>query len=218
MPTTIQTVFKVLRAATKGMLPPAATLITQKYGKNPFLTLIGCILSLRTRDTVSFPIACQLFELAKKPQEMVNVPLATIEKTIHSVNFYKNKSRSIKQIAEILLAKYHGKVPNNVDELMSLPGVGLKTAHLVLAEAFDIPAICVDTHVHRITNRLGWISTKTVEETEQALRELLPKKHWIEVNKLLVMWGQNICIPLIPKCSICPIRPWCARVGVIKSQ
>ena len=211
-------IIKILRMATKGMLQPASTLIIDRYGKNPFLILISCILSLRTKDSVSFPASCRLFSKARSPKGMLKLSLKQIEKLIFPVGFYRTKAKSIHAICEDLLKRFDSQVPNRKDELMSLKGVGLKTANLVLGEAFDIPALCVDVHVHRISNRLGLVKTKTPEETEQALQKLLPKKYWVEYSKLIVTWGQNICVPVSPFCSICAISDMCPKIGVKRSR
>ncbi len=200
------------------MVEPAAATIVKQYGRNPFFVLISCILSLRTKDTVSLPASQRLFEVAKTPKSMLSLPLAQIEKLIYPSGFYRQKAKQILQICHDLLEKYDGKVPSTEQELLTFKGVGRKTANLVLGEGFGIPAICVDTHVHRISNRLGLVKTKTPEETERALQKLLPKKYWVEYNTLLVIWGQNICVPISPFCSKCPIFDLCERVGVTRSR
>jgi endonuclease III len=211
-------IIEVLREATKDMVKPAASQIVSQYGRDPYLVLISCILSLRTKDTVSFPTSQRLFQLAKNPQDMVHVPISTIEKTIYPVGFYRNKAKQIHDISADLIARFGGKVPSDEESLLSFKGVGRKTANLVLGEGFGIPAICVDTHVHRISNRLGLITTQTPEETEQELKKILPPEYWREWNYLMVMWGQNICVPVSPWCSRCPIRSLCQRVGVTQSR
>jgi endonuclease III len=211
-------IIKILRIATKDMVEPAATTITKQYGRNPFLILISCILSLRTRDTVSLPASQRLFEHAQTPQTLLLLSPSTIEKLIYPTGFYHQKTKQILKICTILIKNYQGKVPNTHKELIALPGVGPKTANLVLAEGFGIPAICVDTHVHRISNRLGLVKTKTVEQTEEQLKLVLPKRYWSEYNKLMVMWGQNICVPISPKCSICPLLPLCPQIGVVRHR
>ncbi|HOI18899.1 MAG TPA: endonuclease III [Candidatus Woesearchaeota archaeon] len=192
------------------------------YFKNvsasPFQILISTILSLRTKDDVTKDASLRLFTLAKTPNEILRLSPEVIQKAIYPVGFYKNKTKSIIEISRILLEKYKGKVPNDLDELLLLPGVGRKTANLVLTEAFDIPAMCVDVHVHRISNRFGYIKTKDPLESEFALRKKLPIKHWNKYNLLLVTFGQNICKPISPYCSRCPINQECSRVGVQKSR
>ena len=212
------TIIELMRTATKKMVEPAATSITRQYGRNPFLILVSCILSLRTRDTVSLPASQRLFVHAQTPQSLLLLSPATIEKLIYPTGFYRQKTKQILKICTILLEKYHGAVPSTQEELMLLPGVGPKTTSLVLSEGFNIPAICVDTHVHRISNRLGLVATKSPAQTEAELKLLLPKKYWSEFNKLMVMWGQNICTPLSPKCSICPLSALSPKIGVSKHR
>jgi len=211
-------IIKILRTATIGMVEPAATSIVKQFGRDPYLVLISCILSLRTRDPVSLAASQRLFAHSKTPQEMIHLSAKTIEKLIYPAGFYRQKTKQILALSKILIEKYNSKVPNTVEDLMALPGVGPKTTALTLSEGFGIPAICVDTHVHRVSNRLGLVKTKTVEETEQQLKQLLPKKYWSEYNGLLVMWGQNICVPISPKCSICPLLPLCPQIGVIRHR
>lgn len=208
----------ILRTATKSMNKPASQEIVSRFGRDPFLVLVSCILSLRTRDTISFPASCRLFEHAKTPAALLDLSTATIEKLIYPSGFYHQKARTLHIISHDIIMRFNGVVPHTKEELMSLHGVGPKTANLVLAEGFGIPALVVDTHVHRISNRLGIIQTKTPEETEQALMDIIPKEHWIEWSHFLVIWGQNICVPISPFCSICPLLPLCERRGVIKSR
>jgi endonuclease III len=214
----VQKIIVVLRVATSGMEPPASQTIVSRFGRDPFLVLIACILSLRTKDTVSLPASCRLFEHAKTPETFLKMSNAEIAEIIYPVGFYRRKAATIQRISAELLERFGGNVPATLQDLMSLPGVGLKTANLVLAEGFCIPALCVDTHVHRISNRLGVVRTKTPEETELALRRMLPKDYWIEWSRLLVMWGQNTCVPISPLCSVCPIQQICNRVGVTRSR
>lgn len=211
-------IIKKLRQATRDMVKPAVTTIIKEYGKNPFLILVSCVLSLRTKDTISLPASRRLFSLARTPEQLRDLSLSEIEKTIYSVGFYRQKARQLHAISVDIIEKFNGNVPRTEQELLSLVGVGRKTANLVLGEAFDIPAICVDTHVHRISNRLGLVNTKTVEETEYALKKILPSEYWIEYNKLLVMWGQNICVPIAPWCSRCAIADLCPKKDVIRQR
>jgi endonuclease-3 len=211
-------IIKILQSATRNMVEPAATSIIKQYGRDPFLVLISCILSLRTKDATSLAASQRLFEHAKTPQEILSLSTAFIQKLIYPTGFYRQKTRSIQAICAMLIQNYQSKVPHTEEELMKLPGVGPKTTALVLSEGFEIPAICVDTHVHRVSNRLGLVATKTVSETEQQLKKLLPKKYWSEFNSLMVMWGQNICVPISPKCSICPLLPLCPQIGVIRHR
>lgn len=200
------------------MQEPMVCTIVSQFGHDPFLILISCLLSLRTKDTTTLPICLTLFQQLKTPSDFIAIPLKKLEDLIYPVGFYRRKAATLKKISATLQNQYDSKVPANKKDLLSLPGVGLKTANLVLGEGFGIPAICVDTHVHRISNRLGLVKTETPEQTEEALQKILPKKYWVEYNRLLVMWGQNICVPISPKCSECPIFNLCSRVGVTKHR
>ncbi len=177
--------------------------------KDPYLVLIACILSLRTNDRTTYPATLRMLKLAKTPQQMMKVKLEDLEKAIYPVGFYKNKAGQIIELSKKLVEEYDGKVPCDIEELCKFKGVGRKTANLVLSEGFNEPAICVDVHVHRIFNRLGYLKTKTPEETEFELRKKLPKKYWIPINSLLVTHGQNVCKPIKPNCALCPIREYC---------
>ena len=180
--------------------------------KNPYLVLIACILSLRTNDKTTYPATLRMLELAKTPNEMKNVRQEDLSKAIYPVGFYENKARQIIELSKTIDEELGGKVPGEIEDLIKFKGVGRKTANLVLSLGFNKPAICVDVHVHRIFNRLGYIKTKTPEETEFALREKLPQKYWIDINTLLVTHGQNVCKPIKPKCSECPIARYCAKI------
>ena len=180
--------------------------------KDPYLVLIACILSLRTNDRTTYPATLRMLELAKTPQQMANVNVEDLEKAIYPVGFYKNKAGQIIELSKIIVEKYGGKVPCDIEELCKFKGVGRKTANLVLSQGFNTPAICVDVHVHRIFNRLGYLKTKDPEETEFALRKKLPKKYWIPINTLLVTHGQNVCKPINPKCDICPVEQYCKKI------
>jgi endonuclease III len=211
-------IVELLRKATAGMTPPASTSIVDEYGRNPFLILISCLLSLRTKDTVSLPASRRIFEKARTPQALAQITPSVIEKIIYPVGFYRTKAKLLPNISKELLERFDGHVPQTEQELLSLKGVGRKTANLVLAEGFGIPAICVDTHVHRIANRLGIVRTTTPEKTEFALKELLPSEYWREINQLLVMWGQNICVPISPFCSQCALVNVCPKIGISQSR
>ncbi|MDK2895905.1 MAG: endonuclease [Candidatus Atribacteria bacterium] len=186
--------------------------------KDPFRILIGCILSLRTKDSITKKVANHLFSIAKTPAEILAIPQEKLAEIIYPVGFYRQKAKNLREIAQILLERYQGKVPDNLEQLLELPGVGRKTANLVVTVGFGKAGICVDTHVHRIVNRWGLVNTKTPEKTEEALRKELPQKYWIPINNLLVLWGQNICLPRVPRCSICQIQPFCEQKGVEKLQ
>lgn len=180
--------------------------------KNPYLVLIACILSLRTNDKTTYPATLRMLELAKTPKEMKNVSVEDLSKAIYPVGFYENKARQIIELSKTIDEELNGQVPDEIEDLIKFKGVGRKTANLVLSLGFNKPAICVDVHVHRIFNRLGYIKTKTPEETEFTLREKLPQKYWIDINTLLVTHGQNVCKPIKPKCSECPIARYCAKI------
>lgn len=214
----IEQIIAILRSATRDMAPPASWSINKKFGQNPFLQLISCLLSLRTKDTVSLPASVRLFTYAQTPQELIMLDLDFIENMIFPCVYYKQKARTIKKVVQQLIDNFNGKVPSSIEQLLQLHGVGRKTANLVLAEGFGFPAICVDVHVHRISNRLGVVQTITPEETEHALAKILPKELWRQWNALLVMWGQNICVPRSPWCSNCPLFDLCQRNGVDRSR
>lgn len=211
-------IVSLLRSGTKNMAKPAACEVVRLYGKNPFLVLISCLLSLRTKDTVSLPASIRLFSLAQTPKSFLFLDRSLIEKLIYPVGFYRQKAQQIHALCAQLLEHYQGTVPTTKEGLLLLDGVGPKTANLVLGQGFGIPAICVDTHVHRISNRLGLVTTQTPEETERELSKIVPKQYWIELNTLLVMWGQNQCTPLSPWCSSCPLKGLCPQEGVKKNR
>ena len=179
---------------------------------DPYLVLIACILSLRTNDKTTYPATLRMLELAKTPQAMMKVSEEDLPKAIYPVGFYANKAKQIIQLSKELVEKYDGKVPCDIDELCKFNGVGRKTANLVVSRGFNKPAICVDVHVHRIFNRLGYVKTKNPEETEFALRKKLPQKYWIDINTLIVTHGQNVCKPQKPNCADCPIEKYCAKL------
>jgi len=184
--------------------------------RDPFRVLIACLLSLRTKDETTGPAAARLFALADTPETMRRLPAKRIERAIFPVGFYRTKARVLLGVCRDLLERFGGQVPDDIDRLLTLKGVGRKTANLVVTQGFNKPGICVDIHVHRISNRLGYVKTKNPTETETALRKRLPRRYWIGYNDLLVSFGQNICHPVSPRCSECPVRPRCARVGVTR--
>ena len=198
-----------LRKATADMQQPAVTQIINEHGKDPFFVLVSCLLSLRTKDIVSLPISQKLFQIIKTPQQLLALQREVLEEIIYSTGFFRQKARTLQKVSGKLIDTFGGRVPATEVDLLSLPGVGRKTANLVLGEVFGIPAICVDIHVHRIANRLGLVETKTPEQTEKQLQKILPKKYWIEINRLLVVWGQNICTPVSPFCSRCVLGKVC---------
>jgi len=185
---------------------------------DPYCVLISTILSLRTKDDVTLQASVRLFNAASNPADMLRLSAEQIEKLIFPTGFYKTKAQRILEISQILMDKYDGKVPNTVEELLALPGVGIKTANLTLNLGFGIDAICVDCHVHQISNRMGWIKTSTPEESEKVLQTVMPKKYWIPLNELLVSYGQEVCTSVSPKCSICPENGSCPRIGVTRSR
>ncbi|MFA5570618.1 MAG: endonuclease III domain-containing protein [Sphaerochaetaceae bacterium] len=197
-------------------LPSVSTIALEKH--DPYHVLISTLISLRTKDAVTISASYRLFELADTPQQMVSLNQQQIEEAIYPAGFYRNKAKNILEISHILIDQYDSLVPSTQQELMSLPGVGIKTANLTLNLGFGIDAICVDIHVHRISNRMGWIATKTPEESEKALQHVMPQRFWIPLNELLVSFGQTICTPVSPHCSKCPVYDVCKRVGVTKSR
>lgn len=180
--------------------------------KDPYLVLIACILSLRTNDRTTYPATLRMLELAKTPREMKGIDVETLAKAIYPVGFYENKAKQIIELSRQIDEELGGIVPDEIEDLIKFKGVGRKTANLVLSLGFNKPAICVDVHVHRIFNRLGYIKTKNPDETEFTLREKLPQKYWIDINTLLVTHGQNVCKPIKPDCKNCPIVEYCAKV------
>ncbi len=213
----IDEIIKILKKSIKQWEVPIVTRVAED-GRDPFKVLISCILSLRTKDDTTAAASSRLFKITDNPAKMLKIKDRTLEKTIYPVGFYKTKTKNIKSICRILVDKYKSRVPDEIDELLKLKGVGRKTANLVVTLGYNKPGICVDTHVHRISNRLGYISTTTPEKTEFTLRKKLPQKHWIIFNDLLVTFGQNLCKPISPFCSICPLIKYCDRVGVLKSR
>ena len=176
---------------------------------DPFLVLISCILSLRTKDETTYPATLRMLKLGRTPKDFASMDEEILSQAIYPVGFYRNKARQIIELSKELVEKYDSKVPSEIDELVKFNGVGRKTANLTLAKGFQIPAICVDVHVHRISNRLGYVSTKTPDETEMELRKKLPKKYWLDINTILVTHGQNICKPQRPLCEKCCISKYC---------
>lgn len=197
--------------------PPIVTFISAR-GATPFQILVSTLLSLRTKDEVTGKACSRLFAVAQTPEEILKLDEDELKKLIYPVGFYPTKAKRLQEISRILLSEYAGKVPEKIDELLKLPGVGRKTANLVLVEGYQKKAICVDTHVHRISNRVGYVKTKTPDKTEMALRKKLPEKHWIRYNELLVAFGQTICRPVSPFCSKCPAYAMCPKIGIAKSR
>jgi endonuclease-3 len=207
---------QLLREEVAMLREPAVTKVSRQ--RDPFKVLISCVISLRTKDEVTDAASTRLFENADTAERMADLPESRIEKLIYPAGFYRVKARNIREISRRILGEYRGKVPDTIDELLTLPGVGRKTANLVVSLGYGKPGICVDTHVHRISNRLGYVSTRTPRETEFALREKLPGEYWLDFNDLLVTFGQHICTPISPHCSSCRLETLCDRVGVTRSR
>jgi endonuclease III len=210
-------VVRALRKSIKGWVLPIVTYLAEQQ-ESPYTILISTILSLRTKDEATAEASSRLFRLADTPVDMLKLPEATIAKTIYPVGFYRRKAATILDVSRVLMERFGGRVPDTIEDLLTLNGVGRKTANLVISLGYGKKGICVDTHVHRISNRLGYVKTRTPEETESALREKLPGKYWIEYNTLMVAFGQNICRPISPFCSACPVSSHCDRVGVLRSR
>ena len=191
---------------------------TAKKSHDPFKVLISTILSLRTKDETTSSASKSLFKMADSPRDMLALSSKEIENAIYPVGFYRNKAKIIREVCENLIERYDSKVPDDIDELLKLKGVGRKTANLVVTLGYGKPGVCVDTHVHRISNRWGFIETKTPFETEMALRERLPERYWVDYNSLLVAFGQTVCRPISPKCTECRVEQFCEKVGVVKSR
>ncbi len=196
---------------------PVITLLSNK-GASPFEVLVSTVLSLRTKDEVTAAASVRLFEYARTPEQMIELDEEDLKRLIYPVGFYITKSKRLKQISTLLIDRYDGRVPDTLEDLLKLPGVGRKTANLVLIEGFGKEGVCVDTHVHRISNRIGYVKTTHPDKTEMALRKKLPRKHWTRYNELLVAFGQVICRPISPFCSRCPVSGMCRRVGVTKTR
>lgn len=213
----IHAVMRILRREVPKWQTPIVTLMAETYA-SPFRVLISCILSLRTQDATTAEASGRLFALAETPDQMLKLTKARIEKLIFPVGFYRTKAKTLVEICRVLMENFSGKVPDEIEELLKLRGVGRKTANLVVTLGYRKPGICVDTHVHRISNRWGYVRTKNPAATEFVLREKLPKRYWIEYNDLLVSLGQQICRPISPKCSQCPIKTYCQKVGVTTTR
>ena len=210
-------IIRLLEKELKKRELPIVSQLAREH-RNPFEILISTLLSLRTKDEVTAAATERLFALASTPVEMLRLSEEEIQKAIYPVGFYRNKAGTILQVCRELIARFHSLVPETLEELLTLKGVGRKTANLVISLGFNGAGLCVDTHVHRISNRLGYVRTKTPEETEFALREKLPVKYWSRYNTLLVAFGRNTCRPVSPLCSDCPVAAFCDRIGVTKSR
>lgn len=207
---------KILREEIKKFNVPIVSEVAAD--RDPYKVLISCILSLRTKDEVTKKASLKLFEHANTAKKMIQMDEMEIQKLIYPVGFYKTKAKRIIEMSHKILDEYGGIVPDTIDELLKLKGVGRKTANIVVTLGYAKLGVCVDTHVHRISNRWGYVKTKNPIQTEFALREKLPQEHWIEYNDILVTYGQNVCAPISPKCSICPIEKYCPKLGVAKHR
>jgi len=209
----IHAAVRILRREAPKWQTPVVTLIAES-SDSPFKVLISCILSLRTQDSTTAQASRRLFALADSPETIMRLSAKKIEQVIFPVGFYRTKAKTILGICRNLNENYRGRVPDEIDELIKFKGVGRKTANLVVTLGYNKPGICVDTHVHRISNRWGYVKTATPEKTEVALRQKLPKQYWIEYNDLLVSFGQQLCRPISPLCSQCPVAKYCSQIGV----
>lgn len=207
---------RALQAEYRDDVPSVTKLAAR--GRDPFLVLIGCILSLRTKDEVTDAAMERLLKKARTPRQILSLPVSELARIIYPVGFYRTKAKNIHEISRIILDEYGGNVPSKMDELLSFKGVGRKTANIVITEGFNKAGIAVDTHVHRISNRLGIVCTKHPDQTELALRQILPRRYWRIYNMLLVTHGKRTCTPLSPFCSRCPIAAMCKKVGVTRSR
>lgn len=214
----ITAALRIVKREIRQWEEPVLGVVARESNRDPFRILMSCLLSLRTKDKTTREASARLFALAHQPAMMLTLPLQKIERAIYPVGFYRTKAKSIRAICRRLLDVYGGTVPDSIEELVTLSGVGRKTANLVVTVGYGKPGICVDIHVHRISNRWGYVRTKTPEETEQALRRKLPSPHWITFNDLLVPYGQNLCQPVSPYCSKCKLIEYCDRVGVKRSR
>lgn len=210
----IHRVYDLLEAAYQNMEEPSVTKISKQTKNDPFRVLVSCLISLRTKDEVTLESSERLFKIADTPEKMLTLSEEEIGKLIYPAGFYKTKSVTIKNICRILVDEYGSKVPDEIDELVKLKGVGRKTANLVIVEGYCRPAVCVDTHVHRIFNRLGYVKTKNPDKTEIELRKHLPKEYWIRINEILVAYGRAVCRPVSPICSSCTLESLCDKVDV----
>ena len=196
------------------------TALNKMRGKkpDPYKILISCLISLRTRDENTQKISQELFKFAKTPKEIINMPTKRLEKLIFSSGHYKKKTQTLKSVSKELIKRFNQNVPDTREELLSIKGIGPKTANIVLAFAYGKEVIPVDVNVHRIVNRLGWMKTKTAEKTEKEIHKIMPRKYWAETNSVLIQFGREICLPISPWCSICPVKKYCPRIGVKRSR
>jgi endonuclease-3 len=213
-PKDIPKVIKILKEEAARFTTPYVTAVSKELKKSPFRVLVSCILSLRTKDSTTRDASTQLFSLADTPASLARLSVKKIEKAIYPAGFYRVKAGVLKELSREIADDHAGRVPETIEELLKLKGVGRKTANLVVTLGYGRPGICVDTHVHRITNRWGFVATKTPEATEYALRKKLHRRYWMIINDLLVAYGQNVCVPVSPRCSVCRIERFCDKTGV----
>jgi len=212
-------IISILKTLTKTYTSNEETTLNRMRKKpNPYKVLISCLLSLRSRDETTEKVSKELYKYAETPQEMLNLPMPKLKQIIFQTGHYNKKAENLKHVSEELIKRFNSKVPETREELISIKGIGPKTANIVLAFAYNQPFIPVDTHVHRISNRLGFVKTKTAEKTEPELYKIIPKKYWNEVNAIFVQFGREICQPISPHCSKCPIKNYCPKIGVTKSR
>ena len=204
-----KSIVALLKSRVKMFRPTLMDVICRRFGKDPYLILISCLLSLRSKDVVTIDVCLDLFSRIRCPEDLMLIPRKDLETILFKVGFYKRKSAILYEVSNQILNCFSGNVPSSLKDLLSLKGVGLKTANLVLGIAFDIPSICVDTHVHRISNRLGLVDTNNPDKTHDELKTVIDKESWIAWNNLLVVWGQNVCVPINPKCFLCNINSIC---------
>lgn len=204
------------RALGEGPLPSVSDLA--RRDRDPFRILISTIISLRTKDDVTEAASERLFRLADTPRALARLDVRRIARAIFPAGFYRTKARTVRDVSRRLEVEFNGRVPDTIDELLTFKGVGRKTAALVVSLGYHKPAVCVDTHVHRISNRLGWVKTKTPDETEQALMRAVAKRYWIGINETMVGFGQQVCVPVSPRCSLCPLQETCPKLGVTRSR
>lgn len=209
-------VLKILKKKSKEFTSTALNDIAEE--RDPFKVLISCILSLRTRDETTARVSERLYRVASTPKQIANFPLSRLASIIRPVNYYKTKAKRVKGISQRLVSEFNGRVPDDINTLLTFKGVGRKTANIVIVYGFNKHGIPVDTHVHRVSNRLGWVNTKNPEKTESELRQMLPKKYWMDINDLFVQFGQNICRPINPKCSECPVKKYCKYYKTLKTN
>lgn len=210
----IKEIYDLLLKAYENLKSPSVTKIAEKNGRDPFKVLVSCLISLRTKDEVTLEVSKKLFEVADTPNKLLNMEDEELKKILYPAGFYRKKVKVLKDVSKTLIEKCEGRVPDSLEELLKIKGVGRKTANLVLVEGFDKEGICVDTHVHRICNRLGVVKTKTPEQTEMELRKILPKHMWKKWNEILVSYGQHICKPISPLCSACILYDKCDKINV----